>query len=113
VEEPEATVHPAVAEVVLDAVMDSAHESQVLVTTHSPDLLDAKHLPDSCIRVVGMENGSTLIRPLSAASRQAVIEGLYTPGELLRINELEGAPECAEPLPGSQDLSEPLPGKQD
>ena len=63
VEEPEATVNPAVAEVVVEVLMDAAHEKQVLLTSHSPDILDYKELTDTQIRVVAMEHGRTLWFP--------------------------------------------------
>src|SRR3990172_5716274 len=84
VEEPEATVNPAVAEVVVEVLMDAATEKQVLLTSHSPDLLDYKELTDTQIRIVTMEHGRTLIAPVSQAGRDAIRQRLYTPGGLLR-----------------------------
>jgi len=42
IEEPEATVHPAIADLLVEALLDRSRDVQVLLTTHSPDLLDAK-----------------------------------------------------------------------
>lgn len=109
VEEPEATIHPAAAELVTQVLMDAAHDRQVLVTTHSPDILDAKELSDDQIRVVAMERGRTVIAPLSKASRQAIRERLYTPGELLRLNELDEDVEAAKRAAEDLDLFGPLP----
>ncbi|MEE8525370.1 MAG: AAA family ATPase, partial [Thermoanaerobaculia bacterium] len=95
VEEPEATVHPAVAELVIEVLMDAARERQVLVTTHSPDILDFKALDERQIRSVTMEDGKTLIAPVDDFSRQAIRERLCTPGELLRNGELSGDFEAA------------------
>jgi predicted ATPase len=88
IEEPEATIHPAAVEVVTQILLDASQERQVLITTHSPDILDFKEIRDDQIRVVTMEQGRTIIAPMSKASRQAVREHLYTPGELLRAGEL-------------------------
>jgi len=88
IEEPEATVHPAVTELIVSVLLDTAHERQVLLTTHSPDVLDYKDLQDTQVRIVTMEEGRTLISTLSAASRDAIRRRLYTPGELLRSGEL-------------------------
>jgi len=88
IEEPEATVHPAVTELIIEVLMDAANERQVLITTHSPDILDYKYLQDSQIKIVTMDNYSTLIAPLSQSSREAIRKHLYTPGELLRSGEL-------------------------
>ncbi|MBI4481461.1 MAG: ATP-binding protein, partial [Acidobacteria bacterium] len=81
IEEPEATVHPAVTELVVEVIMDAANEKQILLTTHSPDILDQKNLVDTQIRVVTMEQSRTLICPVSQSSREAIRERLYTPGE--------------------------------
>jgi predicted ATPase len=96
IEEPEATVHPAVAEVVVEVLMDAANQRQVLLTSHSPDILDYKELTDNQIRVVAMEHGRTLIAPVSQAGRDAIRERLYTPGELLRSGELSPDLKAAE-----------------
>jgi predicted ATPase len=88
IEEPEATVHPAVTELIIEVLMDASKERQVLITTHSPDILDYKHLKDSQIKIVTIENYSTLIAPLSQSSREAIRQHLYTAGELLRSGEL-------------------------
>jgi len=88
IEEPESTVHPAVMELIVQVLMDAAKERQILITTHSPDILDQKELSHENIRVVTIERGRTLISPVSESGRQAIREKLYTPGELLRIDEL-------------------------
>jgi len=89
VEEPEATIHPAAAQLVTEILVSAAQDRQILITTHSPDLLDSKELSDEQIRAVSQRDGRTIVAPLAAASRQAIRERLYTPGELLRIGELE------------------------
>jgi predicted ATPase len=96
IEEPEATVNPAVAEVVVEVLMDAANGKQVILTSHSPDILDYKDLTDNQIRVVTMAHGRTLIAPVSEAGRMAIQERLYTPGELLRSGELSPDLEAAE-----------------
>ncbi|MEW6666149.1 MAG: AAA family ATPase [Thermodesulfobacteriota bacterium] len=88
IEEPEATVHPAVAESIVEVLLDAAKEKQILFTTHSPDILDYKDLTDDQIRVVIVERNETMIAPLSKSSREAIRQRLYTPGELLRSDEL-------------------------
>ena len=103
IEEPEATVNPAVAEVVVEVLMDAAKRRQVLLTSHSPDVLDYKELTDTQIRVVTMEHGRTLIAPVSDAGRNAIRERLYTPGELLRSGEL--TPDVAAADAAAQQLN--------
>jgi predicted ATPase len=96
IEEPEATVHPAAAELITQVLLSAAQDRQVLITTHSPDILDFKELADQQIRVVSMDSGHTIVAPLSQASRRAIRERLYTPGDLLRVNELNQDVEAAD-----------------
>ena len=98
IEEPEATVHPAASELLIQVLLDASHERQILITTHSPDILDSKDLRDEQIRVVFKQRGQTLIAPIAAASKQAIREHLYTPGELLRSNELDPDRKAAREL---------------
>ena len=113
VEEPEATVHPAVAELLVEVLLDACAQRQVLLTTHSPDLLDSKRLEDTAIRAVTMRRGSTLIAPVSQASRQAIHERLYTPGELLRLGELDLDREAAEDAATQFSLFGPRPPRKE
>jgi len=108
IEEPEATVHPAIAELVLQVLLDASRDRQIVITTHSPDLLDAKELDDRQIRVVTIEHGRTSVAPLSRASREAIREHLYTPGELLRSNELSQDVQAAEESAQRLDLFEAI-----
>ena len=103
IEEPEATIHPAAAGVLLDVLLDAADRSQVLVATHSPDLLDHKSLKDCQIRAVEWTGSATRICPLSEASRQVIADRLYTAGELLRMSELEPDRHAADEAAGRSD----------
>lgn len=104
IEEPEATVHPAVSELVVQVLLDAAEDRQVLVTTHSPDILDYKELGDTQLRAVITERNRTLICPVSAVTRDAIREQLYTPGELLRSGELNPDVEFAKRQAREQKL---------
>jgi predicted ATPase len=95
IEEPEATVHPAVSELILEILIDAARFRQVLVTTHSPDLLDSKALSDDDVRVVTNPQNTTVVSTLAEMSRQAVRDRLSTLGDLMRAGELIGDTEAA------------------
>lgn len=88
IEEPEATIHPALAESVLEVLISAAYDRQVLITTHSADLLDQKDLSHSNLRVAQWKDGQTMIGSISGTDREAIRENLYSAGELLRIDEL-------------------------
>jgi hypothetical protein len=87
-------LHPGAAGVLRDGLKASARHTQVLVTSHSPDLLDDKSISDENILAVTNRNGDTLIGPVDAAGRSAIQDNLFTAGELLRLNQL--TPDLAE-----------------
>jgi predicted ATPase len=89
IEEPESTIHPAATEILTDILMDGVERSQVLITTHSPDLLDNKKLLDDQIIVVQSVQGAAQITPLPKNTREVIRQRLYTPGELLRNDEIQ------------------------
>jgi hypothetical protein len=89
IEEPEMAIHPGAAGVLLDALLAASKVTQVAVTSHSPELVDDKNLPDSSILAVVSRSGETRIGPLDEAGRSAIRERLYTAGELLRLNQIE------------------------
>ncbi len=91
IEEPEATVHPGALATVLDVLRHAGRSMQVVVTTHSPDILDAEWLEDRHLRIAQWEEGKTEICPVSPAVRQALSEHLMGAGELLRANALTPA----------------------
>jgi predicted ATPase len=106
IEEPEATIHPGALGAVLELLQHAAQKMQIVVTTHSPEVLDAKWIRDTHLRIVSWEEGATHVTPISEASRRALQEHLMGAGELLRSNALESAP-LFRALPSAQgDLFE-------
>jgi predicted ATPase len=98
IEEPELTVHPGAIGLIYDHLVEASHRSQVIVTTHSPDLLDL--LGDQhAIRVVSRDSErGTRVAPLANSQRETVRSGLMTLGEVLRTEGLQqdlpfGAPD--------------------
>ena len=89
IEEPESTLHPAAAGVLLDALRDAADKTQIIITSHSPDLLDDKDLDPESILAVEARDSITVIADIDEAGRSAVRDRLYTTGELLRLNQLQ------------------------
>ena len=64
---------------------------QVIVTTHSPDILESSWIADRNLRVVGWDRGASRVAPVSEAVRAALREHLMGAGELLRSNALTSA----------------------
>lgn len=92
IEEPESTIHPGAASVIMDAILEASHEEQIIATSHSPDLLDHVRLKDSQILAVTNNAGETTIAPINEAALSVIREQLYTPGELLRKGQLTPNP---------------------
>ena len=102
IEEPEAAVHPGAAGVLRDGLIIASKTTQVIVTSHSPDLLDDKAVSDDWILGVASLNGETRIGPLDEAGRSVIRENLYTAGELLRQGQLTPDTAYIENTPARQ-----------
>ena len=102
VEEPEATIHPGALESILDVLLAACERIQVVMTTHSPELLDAKWISDRHLRMVDWREGATYVGPVSDANRAALRCHLMGAGELLRANALESAPAAGDDHPRPQ-----------
>ena len=96
IEEPESALHPAAAGVLLDALREAADKTQIIITSHSPDLLDDKDLDPESILAVEARDGITVIADIDEAGRSAVRDRLYTTGELLRIDQLQPNPDSID-----------------
>lgn len=87
-EEPEMALHPAAAGILLGALREGSRQTQILVTSHSPDLLDDPDIPDTSLFAVDNVDGITRIGALDQAGKEVLRKQLFTPGELLRQNQL-------------------------
>ena len=96
IEEPEIALHPAAAEVLLDGLREAAEKTQILITSHSPDLLDHKDLDVDSILAVEAIDGIAKIAGVDEAGRSVTRDRLYTTGELLRLNQLQPDPESVD-----------------
>jgi len=103
IEEPEATVHPAAAGVLMDALREASYFTQVLVTTHSPELLDTPDLDADSLLIVESVEGESAIAPADEVSKSAMRDRLATAGELLKLDQLKPQPKPAEAAPGDAD----------
>jgi len=102
IEEPEIALHPAAAGVLLDALIEASQTTQVLVTSHSPELLDDPRISGESILAVLADEGITKVAPLDEVGRSVLHDRLYTPGELLRLNQLSPDLEALERVSSSQ-----------
>ena len=107
IEEPEATMHPGALGAVLDLLRHAGRSTQVIVTTHSPEALDAKWIGNKHLRMVTWDAGVSRVAPISAATRETLRKQLAGAGELLRSNALTAAESSPSPERNSlfQDLA--------
>lgn len=89
IEEPELTIHPGALAVLADLLREATRRTQILVTTHSPDLIDRISVED--IRAVEVISGVTTVAMVADHQREAVRTGLFSPGELHRMEGLKQA----------------------
>lgn len=93
IEEPETALHPAASRALRDALNRAALRTQIIVTSHSPDLMDDPDLDADTVRAVVSEGSETRIAPLDTSSKDAMKQHLFSAGELLRLNQLAPDPE--------------------
>jgi len=89
IEEPEIALHPAAAGALREAFRHATEHTQVLVTSHSPELLDDELIPADALIAVVADSGVSKLAPIDSASREMLRQRLYTAGELLRLDQLE------------------------
>ncbi len=92
IEEPETALHPAASAALREALARASEETQIIVTSHSPDLLDDNSISEQSLLSVVSEGGNTLIAPLDEGARKVMRENLFSAGELLRLNQLAPDP---------------------
>ena len=88
-EEPELAIHPGAMAVLADTMKEASLRGQVLVATHSPDLINL--LPIESIRAVTAEGGSTKVGRIAEHQLKSVRDNLFTPGELHSMEGLQPA----------------------
>lgn len=103
-EEPEMALHPAASGILLAALREASATTQVMVTSHSPDLLDDSSIPTDAILAVDNEEGITRIAPIDEAGRSVLRERLFTAGELLRQNQLMPDPSAVAAVSDDRQL---------
>jgi hypothetical protein len=82
IEEPELAIHPGALSILYDFIQSAQRRSQILMTTHSPDLLD--NFEAELLRVVYREGDVTRIAGVDEDQRRAVRERLTTLGNVIR-----------------------------
>ena len=88
IEEPDAGVSPAVAGLLTAALAEASDRRQIVVSTRSSDLLDGEDIPADSITAFAVRNGRSRIGRVDEVGRNLLREKQFTPGELLRADQL-------------------------
>lgn len=95
IEEPETALHPAAFAALREAIERASESRQIIITSHSPDLLDDLALSADAVLVVASVDGATQFSRLDEALESAINTHSFSIGELLRLNQLDSAPPIA------------------
>lgn len=98
-------LHPAATGVLLAALREASADVKILVTSHSPDLLDDASIDTDSLLAVDSEEGVTKLAPVDEAGRSVLKERLFTAGELLRQNQLTPDPQALKTIANEQQLA--------
>jgi len=88
IDEPETGLHPSMFPIVAEYARDAASKAQVILTTHSPEFLDAFGDDVPTTTVVERQEGETTLHVVSGEELSYWLKQ-YTLGELYRSRELE------------------------
>jgi predicted ATPase len=101
IEEPELTVHVGAIPLLYDFLKQASRREQVLLTTHSIELLELLDVDD--IRVVERRSGVTAVSRVRQDQRDSVKQRLMTVGEII---SMEGGLQAELPLLESPEKTE-------
>lgn len=88
IDEPETGLHPSMLPIVAEYAREAATKAQVILTTHSPEFLNAFGDDPPTTTVVERQDGETVLRVVSGETLSYWLKD-YTLGELYRSSELE------------------------
>jgi predicted ATPase len=88
-EEVDSRMHPDAIAVIADLIDLASRKMQVIITTHSPEMLDAaSRFGDDSLRLLVWEAGASHIVPVAESVSHTLNSHLMGAGELLRSNAL-------------------------
>lgn len=90
IEEPEINIHPGALGVIADLLQEASLRSQILVTTHNPDLVE--HFEPNVLRVVEKTDGVTQVGPVAHDQQEAIRKMLFSTAEIMKLEGLRREP---------------------
>ena len=88
IDEPETGLHPSMLPIVAEYAIDAAQRTQIILTTHSPQFLDAFKKTTPRTTVAQWDNGTTTLKTISDDELALWLKD-YSLGALHRNGELE------------------------
>jgi predicted ATPase len=88
IDEPELGLHPSMLPIIAEYAVSAAEQAQIVLTTHSPQLLDAFTDTQPSITVALSDQGETRLKNLSGEALAYWLEN-YSLGRLFNSGELE------------------------
>jgi predicted ATPase len=89
IDEPEVGLHPSMLPIVAEYAVDASLRSQVILTTHSPQFLDAFRDTLPTTTVTKWQDGETELKTIDGKELEYWLKE-YTLGSLFKSGELEG-----------------------
>ena len=89
IDEPETGLHPSMFPIIAEYAVEAAERSQVILTTHSPQFLDAFKDTVPTTTVAMWDSGQTVLKVLEGDTLRNWLKG-YSLGKLFQSGELEG-----------------------
>ncbi len=89
IEEPELTVHPGALPMLYDYLRQASEVSQILVSTHSPVMLDVVDPEKDTIFVVNRVDGKTEVKQVTDRQLEPVRKSLLRLGDLFASGDLQ------------------------
>ena len=89
IEEPENGIHARAIRALLGAMEEAESMRQVIISTHSAEMLDLDEVASEQILPVEMSDSGTVIAPMNDVTKGMLRKHLTTAGELLRQGQLK------------------------
>jgi predicted ATPase len=88
IDEPETGLHPSMLPIIAEYAKDASNRSQIILTTHSPQLLDAFNDIKPTTTIIKWNAGETFLKTLAGEDLEYWLAS-YSLGALFRSGELE------------------------
>jgi predicted ATPase len=92
IEEPETSLHPAATAALVETLRQESERSQIIISTHSPEVLDLASPEEDSFKIVTWSKGQTSVGNVAGAAKASLQQHLASAGELFRMRILDAPP---------------------